>query len=155
MQWWKVVGAAAFVGVAATGVLVARAERRHHDYTPEEIHERLRARAAEALEGEALEAEAPAPGDEAELAAEVPGSGLPEGETPPGQTQPGHAQPGHAQPGHAQPGAADVEAGTPPSETVEPPVHVRRRLITQVNHVRTRLGLRRRPTPRRKSRAQA
>ena len=48
MRWWKVVGLAAFVGVAATGVAVARAERRRRAYTPEEIRERLRARVAEA-----------------------------------------------------------------------------------------------------------
>ncbi len=52
MQWWKVLGVAAFVGVAATGVVVARTERRHEDYSPAEIKERLHARAAEAL-GEA------------------------------------------------------------------------------------------------------
>lgn len=51
MQWWKVLGAAAFVGVAATGVLIARSERRHHEYSPEEITERLHARAAEAMAG--------------------------------------------------------------------------------------------------------
>ncbi len=50
MRWWKVVGLAAFVGVAATGVAVARAERRRRAYTPEEIRERLRARAAESGE---------------------------------------------------------------------------------------------------------
>jgi hypothetical protein len=48
MRWWKVVGLAAFVGVAATGVAVARAERRRRAYTPEEIRERLRARLTEA-----------------------------------------------------------------------------------------------------------
>lgn len=144
MQWWKVVGAAAFVGVAATGVLVARAERRHHDYTPEEIHERLRARAAEALEGEALGDEALggeelAPGDDAEVpAAETLASDLP--------------APG-AQPGETPLGGGGSEAGAPPSEQQAPPVHMRRRLVTQVNRVRTRLGLRRRPTPRRKARA--
>jgi hypothetical protein len=47
VRWWKVVGLAAFVGVAATGVAVARAERRRRAYTPEEIRERLRARVAE------------------------------------------------------------------------------------------------------------
>jgi hypothetical protein len=47
MRWWKVVGMAAFVGVAATGVAVARAERRRRAYTPEEIRDRLRARIAE------------------------------------------------------------------------------------------------------------
>jgi hypothetical protein len=52
VHWWKWVGLAAFVGVAASGVVLARAERRHHDYTPEEIRERLQARAAEALDAE-------------------------------------------------------------------------------------------------------
>ncbi|MEJ3745987.1 hypothetical protein WEI85_22180 [Actinomycetes bacterium KLBMP 9797] len=47
MRWWKVIGLAAFVGVAATGVVVARAERRRRAYTPEEIRARLRERAAE------------------------------------------------------------------------------------------------------------
>jgi hypothetical protein len=46
MRWWKVVGLAAFVGVAATGVVVARAERRRRAYTPEEIRARLRDRVA-------------------------------------------------------------------------------------------------------------
>ena len=49
MRWWKVLGVAAFVGVAATGVIVARADRRQRHYSPEEIRERLHARAAEAL----------------------------------------------------------------------------------------------------------
>ena len=49
MRWWKVLGVAAFVGVAATGVLVARADRRHGDYPPEEIRRRLHVRAAAAL----------------------------------------------------------------------------------------------------------
>jgi hypothetical protein len=43
---WKWVGLAAFVGVAATGVAVARAERRRRAYTPEEVRQRLRERAA-------------------------------------------------------------------------------------------------------------
>ncbi|PSK98033.1 hypothetical protein CLV63_10681 [Murinocardiopsis flavida] len=47
MKWWKVVGLAGFAGVAATGVVIARAERRRRAYTPEEIRERLRSRAAE------------------------------------------------------------------------------------------------------------
>ena len=37
-------------GVAATGVVLARAERRRRAYTPEEIRERLHARVAEASE---------------------------------------------------------------------------------------------------------
>ncbi|MDQ7909555.1 hypothetical protein RB614_34050 [Phytohabitans sp. ZYX-F-186] len=50
MRWWKVLGLAAFVGVAATGVVVARAERRRRAYTPDEIRTRLRDRVAESLE---------------------------------------------------------------------------------------------------------
>ncbi|HEX5332682.1 MAG TPA: hypothetical protein VFW79_08565 [Cellulomonas sp.] len=48
MRWWKVLGVAAFAGVAAGGVLIAKDERRRRAYTPEEIRERLHARAAEA-----------------------------------------------------------------------------------------------------------
>jgi hypothetical protein len=48
VRWWKVLGAAAFVGVAATGVVIARAERRRRAYTPEEVRARLHARLAEA-----------------------------------------------------------------------------------------------------------
>ncbi|WKU08821.1 hypothetical protein [Micromonospora sp. HUAS LYJ1] len=48
MQWWKVLGLAGLAGVAATGVVVARAERRRRAYTPEEIRDRLRERHAEA-----------------------------------------------------------------------------------------------------------
>jgi len=45
---WKILGLAGFVGVAATGVVVARSERRRRAYTPDEIRERLHARLAEA-----------------------------------------------------------------------------------------------------------
>ena len=48
MRWWKVLGLAGLVGCAATGVVVARAERRRRAYTPDEIRERLHARVAEA-----------------------------------------------------------------------------------------------------------
>lgn len=48
MRWWKLIGLAAFVGVAATGVVIARSERRRNAYTPEEIRARLHARLAEA-----------------------------------------------------------------------------------------------------------
>ncbi|MGI5214764.1 hypothetical protein [Plantactinospora sp. CA-290183] len=50
MRWWKVIGVAAFVGVAASGVAIARSERRRRAYTPEQIRDRLRARHAEAAE---------------------------------------------------------------------------------------------------------
>ncbi len=50
MRWWKVLGLAAFAGVAATGAVIARAERRRRSYTPEQIRERLHARLAEAAQ---------------------------------------------------------------------------------------------------------
>jgi hypothetical protein len=42
-----VLGLAAFAGVAATGVVIARAERRRRSYTPQQIRERLHDRLAE------------------------------------------------------------------------------------------------------------
>ncbi|MEV4617304.1 hypothetical protein AB0J74_01145 [Asanoa sp. NPDC049573] len=47
MRWWKVLGVAGLVGVAATGVVLARAERKRRAYTPDEVRERLRQRLAE------------------------------------------------------------------------------------------------------------
>jgi hypothetical protein len=47
MRWWRVLGLAGLAGVAATGVLVARAERRRRSYTPDEIRARLHERVAE------------------------------------------------------------------------------------------------------------
>jgi hypothetical protein len=50
MSWRKalgLLGLAGFAGVAATGVVIARAERRRRAYTSEEIRERLHARLAE------------------------------------------------------------------------------------------------------------
>jgi hypothetical protein len=48
MRWWKILGLAAFAGVAATGVVIVRADRRRRAYTPEEIRQRLHARLDEA-----------------------------------------------------------------------------------------------------------
>ena len=48
MRWWTMLGLAGLAGVAATGVVIARAERRRRAYTPDEIRERLHARLAEA-----------------------------------------------------------------------------------------------------------
>lgn len=45
---WKVLGVAAFAGVAAGGVLIARDERRRASYTPDEVRERLQDKLAEA-----------------------------------------------------------------------------------------------------------
>ena len=47
MRWWKVAGLAGLAGVAATGVVLTRSERRRRAYTPEEIRERLHTRVAE------------------------------------------------------------------------------------------------------------
>ena len=46
MRWWKWLGLASVVGVAATGVVVARAERQRRSYRPDEIRARLHERAA-------------------------------------------------------------------------------------------------------------
>jgi hypothetical protein len=51
-SWWKLFGLAGLVGVAATGVVIARAERRRRAYTPEEVRTRLRTRYAEVTEGQ-------------------------------------------------------------------------------------------------------
>ncbi len=48
MKLWKLLGLAGLAGVAAGGVVLGRAERRRRSYTPEEIRDRLHARAAEA-----------------------------------------------------------------------------------------------------------
>lgn len=45
VRWWKVLGLAGAAGVVATGAVVTRNERRRRSYTPEQVHERLRARA--------------------------------------------------------------------------------------------------------------
>ena len=46
MHWRKVLGLAAFAGVAATGAVIIRDQRRRRAYTPDEIRERLQARLA-------------------------------------------------------------------------------------------------------------
>jgi hypothetical protein len=48
MRLWKALGFAAFAGVAATGVVIVRAERRRRAYTPDEIRERLHDRLTDA-----------------------------------------------------------------------------------------------------------
>lgn len=50
MRWWKWLGLAGLAGVAATGVLTARAERERRAYTPDEIRARLHERAAQAAQ---------------------------------------------------------------------------------------------------------
>jgi hypothetical protein len=53
VRWWKVLGLAGFAGVAASGVVIARAERQRRAYSPQEITERLHTRLAEASGDEA------------------------------------------------------------------------------------------------------
>jgi len=48
MHWWKILGLAAFAGIAATGVVIARDQGHRSSYTPEEIRARLHARLTEA-----------------------------------------------------------------------------------------------------------
>ena len=48
MRWWKMLGLAGLAGVAATGVVIARDQRRRRAYTPDEVRDRLHARLAEA-----------------------------------------------------------------------------------------------------------
>ncbi|MGI5130822.1 hypothetical protein ACQEVB_28730 [Pseudonocardia sp. CA-107938] len=44
MRMWKLLGLAGLAGVAATGVVVARGERKRRAYTPDEIRNRLHER---------------------------------------------------------------------------------------------------------------
>jgi hypothetical protein len=47
MRWLKILGVAAFAGVAATGVVIVRDQRRRSAYTPAEVRDRLHARLAD------------------------------------------------------------------------------------------------------------
>ncbi|WP_167333453.1 hypothetical protein [Nocardia concava] len=47
MRWWKVLGLAGAAGVAATGVVIIRSERKRRAYTPDQIRDRLHARLTE------------------------------------------------------------------------------------------------------------
>jgi hypothetical protein len=47
MRWLKMLGLAAFAGVAATGVVIIRDQRRRSAYTSAEVRDRLHARLAE------------------------------------------------------------------------------------------------------------
>ena len=49
---WKLLGLAGVAGVAATGVIIARDQRRRSDLPPEDVGARLHQRAAEAAERE-------------------------------------------------------------------------------------------------------
>jgi hypothetical protein len=60
MSWLKVLGLAAFAGVAATGVVIIRDQRRRSAYTPGEVRDRLHARLAETPESREVPGDAPA-----------------------------------------------------------------------------------------------
>lgn len=67
MKWWKWLGLAGVAGVTATGVVIARDERRRRSYAPDEIRTRLHVRLSEAADAAAFGAQAagPAPGEHA------------------------------------------------------------------------------------------
>ncbi|WP_198950419.1 hypothetical protein [Kineosporia sp. A_224] len=48
MRWYKWLGVAGAVGVAATGAVVVRQQRRRRAYTPDEVRSRLHERFAQA-----------------------------------------------------------------------------------------------------------
>jgi hypothetical protein len=50
MRWQKVLGLAAFTGVAATGAVIIRDQRRRRAVTPDEVRDRLHARLAQTPE---------------------------------------------------------------------------------------------------------
>ena len=50
MRWQKVLGLAAFAGVAATGAVIVRDERRRRAYTPYQVRDRLHTRPAQTTE---------------------------------------------------------------------------------------------------------
>ena len=47
MKLWKVLGVAGVAGVAATGVIIARDQRKRVQLTPDEVRDRLRDRLAD------------------------------------------------------------------------------------------------------------
>ncbi|WP_129976642.1 hypothetical protein [Rhodococcus sp. Q1] len=48
-KWWKLVGLAGLVGVAATGAVAARNERQRRNYSPDEVRSVLHERYARSL----------------------------------------------------------------------------------------------------------
>ena len=52
MSVWKWLGLAGLAGVAATGVVVARDQRKRAALTPDEVRERLHARLGESSTGD-------------------------------------------------------------------------------------------------------
>ena len=50
MKLWKVLGLAGLAGVAATGIVVARDQRKRAELTPEEVRDRLHQRLEDGLQ---------------------------------------------------------------------------------------------------------
>jgi hypothetical protein len=69
MRLWKVLGLGAFAGVAATGAVIARNERRRRAYTPDEVRDKLHARLAAAPADSAAAPADPAAGPASSTAA--------------------------------------------------------------------------------------
>ena len=57
-RWWKLLGVAGIVGVAASGVVLARDERRRRAYTPEEVRSRLQERYSQVIDSQAGDSQA-------------------------------------------------------------------------------------------------
>ena len=55
MKLWRVLGVAGLAGVAATGAIIARDQRRRAQLTPEQVRQRLRERLASTGDGSASE----------------------------------------------------------------------------------------------------
>ncbi|MBS9372606.1 hypothetical protein [Rhodococcus sp. B50] len=58
-KWWKLVGLAGLVGVAATGAVAARHERQRRNYSPDEVRSVLHERYARSLAARDGNAELP------------------------------------------------------------------------------------------------
>jgi hypothetical protein len=59
MNKWKLLGLAGLAGVAATGVIIARDERRRAQMTPEEVRARLRQRLTDVERGGSSDGQTP------------------------------------------------------------------------------------------------
>ena len=56
MKLWRVLGVAGLAGVAATGAIIARDQRRRAQLTPEQVRRKLHERLASTGDGPASEA---------------------------------------------------------------------------------------------------
>jgi hypothetical protein len=58
MKLWKVLGVAGLAGVAATGAIIARDQRKRAQLTPEEIRSRLHDKVTDAQAGQSTDSSA-------------------------------------------------------------------------------------------------